>query len=155
MSSKKNRLDERQEQVLLQIEHNGCWIAFWGLAAALIVQQIIFGDDPLRLVGEWIVFLVLALYLGGACIKNGIWDRHLSPKASTNALVSLVAAAACGLLVWIRCTVQFPDKKVGAMAAGIWSSGFIFVLCFAALTVSAKVYKDRQKKMEEEPEEKE
>ena len=40
-----NNLDERQEQVLLRIEHNGCWLAFWGLLAALIAEQFIFGFD--------------------------------------------------------------------------------------------------------------
>ncbi len=29
----KNRLDEMQEQKMLQIEHNACWLAFWGLLA--------------------------------------------------------------------------------------------------------------------------
>ena len=28
---KKSNLDEMQEQELLKIEHNGCWLAFWGL----------------------------------------------------------------------------------------------------------------------------
>ena len=28
----KSNLDERQELKLLKIEHNGCWIAFWGIA---------------------------------------------------------------------------------------------------------------------------
>ena len=28
---KKSNLDEMQEQELLKVEHNGCWIAFWGL----------------------------------------------------------------------------------------------------------------------------
>ena len=28
---KKSNLDEIQEQELLKIEHNGCWLAFWGL----------------------------------------------------------------------------------------------------------------------------
>ena len=31
----KNRLDEMQEQKMLQTEHNACWLAFWGLLAAL------------------------------------------------------------------------------------------------------------------------
>ena len=32
---KKNNLDEMQEQELLKIEHNGCWLAFWGLLAVM------------------------------------------------------------------------------------------------------------------------
>ena len=34
----KNRLDEMQEQKLLKIEHNGCWLAFYGLAAVIMIQ---------------------------------------------------------------------------------------------------------------------
>lgn len=36
---KKNNLDEMQEQELLKIEHNGCWLAFWGLLAVMAVQM--------------------------------------------------------------------------------------------------------------------
>ena len=67
---KKNNLDERQEQKLLQIEHNGCWMAFWMLLASLFVQQMIFGIGEWKYVaGEWIVFMCLALYLCISCIK--------------------------------------------------------------------------------------
>ena len=41
--SKKNNLDEMQEQELLKIEHNGYWLAFWGLLTA-IVAEVIFSD---------------------------------------------------------------------------------------------------------------
>ena len=37
MRRKKSNLDEMQEQELLKVEHNGCWIAFWGLLAAIII----------------------------------------------------------------------------------------------------------------------
>ena len=42
---KKNNLDERQEQTLLHIEKNGCWIAFWGLLAALMIQMISYAGE--------------------------------------------------------------------------------------------------------------
>ena len=32
MRRKKSNLDEMQEQELLKVEHNGCWIVFWGPA---------------------------------------------------------------------------------------------------------------------------
>ena len=38
---RKNNLDEMQEQELLKIEHNGCWLAFWGLLISMIVQSCI------------------------------------------------------------------------------------------------------------------
>lgn len=37
MRRKKINLDEMQEQELLTVEHNGCWIAFWSLLAAIII----------------------------------------------------------------------------------------------------------------------
>ena len=37
MRRKKSNLDEMQEQELLKVEHNGCWIAFWGLLAAIYI----------------------------------------------------------------------------------------------------------------------
>ena len=37
----KSNLDERQEQRLLRIERNGCWLAFWGLLVAMGVQTAI------------------------------------------------------------------------------------------------------------------
>ena len=66
---KLNQLDEMQEQELLKIEHNGCWLAFWMLLAAVIVQSIFFNADLRMLAGEWIIFMVLAFYLAGACIR--------------------------------------------------------------------------------------
>ena len=38
MKNKKSNLDERQEQGLLKIEHNGCWLAFWGLLIAMLFR---------------------------------------------------------------------------------------------------------------------
>ena len=37
----KSNLDERQELKLLKIEHNGCWIAFWGLLIVMAIQMIV------------------------------------------------------------------------------------------------------------------
>ena len=45
MKQWKNNLDERQEQALEKIEGKGCWLAFWGLLIALMVQVIAFGPD--------------------------------------------------------------------------------------------------------------
>ena len=51
---RKNNLDEMQELELLKIEHNGCWIAFWGLIIAIVVQNLTGGAmEPRTLAGEW------------------------------------------------------------------------------------------------------
>ena len=41
MKNTKNNLDERQEQILLKIEHNSFWMAFWLLIAAMLIQEIV------------------------------------------------------------------------------------------------------------------
>ncbi len=146
-----NNLDERQEQVLLRIEHNGCWLAFWGLLAALIAEQFIFGFDFRYIAGEWIVFIVLAIYLVFACVRNGIWDRHLKANPRTNALGSLVAAVAFGVVMFALTSAKFPDKPMGSLAAALIGAVLVFVACFGLLTLSARAYRKRQAQLEEEP----
>lgn len=153
MKSQKSNLDERQEQALLRIEHNGCWLAFWGLLIALMVQQIVFGPDFRCTVGEWIVFMILSLYLGGACLKEGIWDRRLKANPRTNLTASAIAAVVFGGVMFLSIFRRYPEKPVGAAAAGIFSGGMVFVLCLIALTISAAAYRKRLQKMEEEPDE--
>ena len=57
---KKNNLDEMQEQELLKIEHNGCWLAFWGLLAVMAVQMMMRVPGS-QMLGEWIVFMSVIL----------------------------------------------------------------------------------------------
>ena len=90
---KKSNLDEMQEQALLRIEHTGCCLVFWGLLAAMAVQGVM-GAGIRELAGEWIVFMVLALYLVIGCLHHGIWDPKLKPNAKTNFIVSLLAGMA-------------------------------------------------------------
>ena len=147
----KNNLDERQEQTLLRIEHNGCWLAFWGLAAALVVQRIFFDFDFRNLAGECIVFMALALYIAVGCLRQGIWDRYLKPNTSSNVIVSLTAALITGILGFIRTVKSFPDKIAGSLASGIMYAMITFAVCFAVLQLSADFFRKKQAKLEEEP----
>ena len=115
-----NNLDEMQEQELLKIEHNGCWLAFWLLLASMVVQSIFYRTMDFRtLAGEWVVFMVLALYLAFACMRKGIWDRRLGMNARNNLVISLIAGAALGIFqaVMVGKYVQRPD--IAAATAGI------------------------------------
>lgn len=98
MKKQKNQLDEMQEQKLLQIEHNGCWLAFFGLLISLFVQIFLYGRDFKIIAGEWAVFMCLAVYIVVSCLKNGIWDRRMAPVASENLKVSLLAGGICGII---------------------------------------------------------
>ena len=144
---KKNNLDEMQEQELLKIEHNGCWLAFWGLLAVMAIQMVM-GVPGTQMLGEWIVFMVLALYLVIACLRKGIWDRHLKANRKTNLIISLLAGAAAGILITVS-NPYLSEPLDYVLVAGI-SGGFTFVLCFIALSLSTKLYKKRREKLEQE-----
>ena len=128
---KKSNLDEMQEQALLRIEHTGCWLAFRELA------------------GEWIVFMGLALYLAVSCLHKGIWDRKLKANRKTNLIVSLIAGIGVGVfdaVLFLRYDMQWPGLALIAVIPAV----ITFVLCFAALTVSAAIYKKRREKLDRE-----
>lgn len=147
-----NKLDEMQEQKMLKIERNGCWFAFWGLLAVLFIQIIIYGygDESLRyMAGEWMVFMCLALYITIDCLRNGVWDRRLSPTPIVNVCASAIAGVAVGVLNF---TVSYRNyhMPVGAVAAGLIMGIVTMGLCFAALTCCTFLYKKSVKHLERE-----
>ena len=152
MKLPKNNLDERQEQKLLTIERNGCWLAFWGLFLAWAVQLVLFPGEWERFAGEWLVFMVLAAYIGIACMRSGIWDRRLQPKTGTNAIVSAIAGVVAGVLMGVSSFLRY-HKPVGSVAAGLFLAAFCFGLCFGALQLSAAAMRKKQARLEAEPEE--
>ena len=145
---KKNKLDEMQEQKLLKIEHNGMWIAFWGLLAAILFQTIF---EKGNFTGEWIVFMVMSLYTLFACIKNGIWDRRLEPNLKTNLLISIIPSAIVGILIGVSSYLKY-HKSTGSIGAGIFTAIFIFILSFGSLSLFSALYKKRHEKLELEGE---
>ena len=53
--SKKNRLDEMQEQTMRKIESHGFWLLWGSLLAAWIVQTVFGAAD--KAAGEWVLCL--------------------------------------------------------------------------------------------------
>ena len=143
---KRNNLDEMQEQELLKIEHNGCWLAFWGLLLAIIAQAISGKGDPF---GEWILFMVLAIYMGIACMRKGIWDRRLKADRRTNLIVSLVASLAAGLIFGAVALARYHSVS-GAAASFAICFAAVFAGCFLLLSLSAREYKKKLAKLEDE-----
>lgn len=72
--SKKNQLDEMQEQTLRKIESRGFWLMWWGLFAVMIFQLMMQADIS-QVAGEWIVFMAACLYTLGRMPAQ--W--HLGP----------------------------------------------------------------------------
>lgn len=139
----KNNLDEMKELELLKIEHRGMWLAFWGLLASILLQ-IILGFGFRQIMGEWIVFMVLCLYVLVACTRKGIWDRYLKPNIKTNLVLSLIAAAAvCGAAAARGNWAATAALPLGTVILG----AITFGLCFALLTVCGKLYARRKAKL--------
>ena len=148
---KNNKLDEMQEQKLLKIEHNGCWGAFWGLLAAMVIQ-LLTGAEPQAVAGEWLVFMALALYMGVACMHAGIWDRRLSNSWKVNLVISLIAALCVGLFQFAFTYLRY-HEPVGSLWGAAILTGVTFVLCFAAISIAGRITKKRQAALNSEPEE--
>lgn len=59
--SKKNQLDEMQEQTMRKIESHGFWLLWYSLLAAWIVQTVFGAAD--KAAGEWVVFMIGCIYM--------------------------------------------------------------------------------------------
>lgn len=146
----KNNLDEMQEKKLLKIEHNGCWFAFWALLASFFIQQAVFGIENVKyFAGELIVFMCLALYLMGACLRAGIWDRRLKADPKTNLRVSILSAVIGGMVFSIVNYFNFHNLEASVYTFAFMSL-FTFVLIFLALTAASRAYNKRLEKLEEQ-----
>lgn len=150
MRKKKSNLDEMQEQKLLRIEKTGCWFAFWALLISMFVQMGIFGINKFKyFAGEWFVFMILALYLGLSCMKNGIWDRTFQPNGKTNFLLSLGSAVIFGLIFSIVNYMNYDSLEAAAATFAVMAL-ILLISIFLALSLSSAIYKKRIKHLEED-----
>lgn len=152
MKNNRNNLDEMQEQKLLHIEHNGVWLTFWGLLAAILIQMAVYGAEIKAILGEWIVFMCLALYLGIDCLRNGIWDRKLRPEPKMNLGISFIAGLLCGAVFFFISYKNY-GHLIGSICTGVFMLLFTFVLCIIALSVSTSIYKKRLHELENKADE--
>lgn len=150
MKKRKNNLDEMQEQKLMKLEHNTCWLGYWLLVIAILVQLILTGSVE-SIKGELVVLVILCLYLVIGCLRLGIWDRHMEANWKTNLLVSPIPGVIVGVVGVITSIRNFGYY-------GFWTSALIFampfffttVLTFALLSLSTAIYHKRKEKLEEE-----
>ena len=153
MKKRKSKLDEMKEQQLLKIEHNGYWLGFWGLFIVLVLQALYYGPEGWKTyIGEWIVFMCTALYVIVACLKNGIWDRKLSPTPVTNFVSSIIIGVFCGIFQFAVSYRRY-GALAGSIAAGIFQGLLAFAVGLAGFTFLAYLYRKKINKLENEKEE--
>lgn len=145
---KKSNLDEMQEQKLLRIEHTSCWLAFWCLVAAIVIQGFL-GCYLDHILGEVFVLFIICIYMLFGCLKNGIWDRRLKPNWKTNLLCSLIASLFMGVYTYFQ-LIGKVEKPLYLLVTCVIDMGFVFVLCLVALGLCSAVYKKRREKLDKE-----
>ena len=131
-----------QEQKLLKIEHNGMLLAFVALLAAIVIQTIIDIGSFRYIVGEWIVFMVLCIYMLASCLKNGIWDRRLKPNLKTNLLCSLLGGVTIFVVMFLA-FYFFTDTLSTALLVACITGIITFALTIIALSAASAAYKKR------------
>lgn len=149
MKKTKSNLDEMQEQKLLKIEHNGYWLGFWGLLAAILIQSALDPGNIRAMVGEFVVFTLMGAYMVLDCMRNGIWDRKLKPNWQTNLKLSLLAGVLFGVYQAVRVYLRL-HLLLGAAVTLVISAALIFVLCFGGLQIASALTKRRKQHLEDE-----
>ena len=148
--NRKNNLDEMQELKLLKLESRGFWLGFIGLFLSIVVQIVIYGSENTREVyaGEVIVFLCMGIYLIAECLRNDIWDRHLSATPAVNIGLSLLAAAVTGLF---NAIVSYRNYHDATAAFSVFIVYFLMlsIVISVTLTVCSALYRRRRRHLEE------
>ncbi len=148
----KKVIDERQEKKLLEIGSGGFWIAYWILLAVMLVQMAIESIDMNIYIpsfaGEWLVFMIMCVYMVCRCAKNNIWEVKREPSAKANLVYSLIAGAVMGVM-WFIVPYVKSGKLIGSIASGVFIAAVVFGLCMAALSISAASYRRKKRKIEE------
>lgn len=142
-----------QELKLLKIESRGFWLAFFGLFAAVLIQIFLYGSEFTdHAIGEFIIFLVMAVYLICGCLKNGIWDRHLQATPAVNIGCSFLAAALAGLFNAIMSYRNYHSVG-GSIAVFVVYFFMTGIVLSVTLCVCTALYRRKRKQLEEENEE--
>lgn len=150
MKKWKNNLDEMQEQKLMKLEHNTCWLAYWLLIAAILVQYIFTGSMD-AVLGEIVVLLIMCLYLAIGCLRLGIWDRHMKANWKTSLIGSLIAGSVVGLVCLAHSLLAYGYTNFVATAfTFLFPFMFTTILTYGVLSLSVAIYRRRKEKLEQE-----
>ena len=151
MKLRKTNLDEQQERKLLEIESRGCWLVFWGLFIAVLVETLAM-DDIRAFGGELVLLMGLALYLVISCVRAGIWDRRLDMSRKTCLLGSL-SGGLCLAVYGFAHSYMRSHRPLVALCSGVIGGLIVFALIYFTLRLAARATKKRQDALNAEPEE--
>ncbi|HML48804.1 MAG TPA: hypothetical protein PKE04_18850, partial [Clostridia bacterium] len=75
MKKKCTVVDERQRMEMLEVEHQGFWVMFYGLVVLILAQLIFFEPDLKRVAGEGIVLFAGTCVQVVGTLRRGLWDN--------------------------------------------------------------------------------
>ena len=90
--SKKNVLDEMQEQTMSKIERRGFWLMWGGLLAAMVIQQLTGNAE--KATGEGVVFMAGCVYT--CCRVRPEWPVGPPSFFQYGCQCGLFSAGGCG-----------------------------------------------------------
>ncbi len=147
MKTKKNYLDEMQEQKALHIEQRSYQIMFAGLSAAVVIQSAM-GASLREMLPETIILLAVSIYSLIAFIKNGIWDRRFKPNNKTNAVLSVVTGLVMGGVWGVVNYIRY-DSLYNALLTFVMMFLSISLVCYATFWLACTAYKRRSKQLDD------
>ena len=132
--TRKNNLDEMQDQKLLKLEEYGFWVMFWALVLSIVIQLIV-GSSIKEVLGEIIVLLIGSVYISVTTLKNGLWTRTSIPTRKGNALASIIPAVViCAIHIFKMIQNNRMETKqlmiTAAIAAAVYAGCFVILEAF-------------------------
>lgn len=144
-----SQLDEMQQAKLLKINSNGMNLCYIGLLAAILIQWLVKRDFS-AIIGEVIVFYLLMFYITGASIYEGLWSSKVKPSIRSNLLISLIPAAAVGVLLVLRNALSADASTVLSAPVILLLMGIAYALCMAVLSALLCLYNRRRSVLDEQ-----
>ena len=144
-----SQLDEMQQAKLLKINSNGMNLCYIGLLAAILIQWLVKRDFS-AIIGEVIVFYLLVFYITGVSIYEGLWSSKVKPSIRSNLLISLIPAAAVGILLVLRNAQSADASTVLSAPVILLLMGIAYALCMAVLSVLLCLYNRRRSALDEQ-----
>ena len=147
---RRDKLDEQQEQKLLKIESRGLYLAYIGLLVEMVAKMLLTRSAQMP-TGEWILFMLLSVYMIVACTRAGIWDRRLDTSRRTSVIVAGAAALLTGAFMALVVYLRGKDP-LAALAVCALATLVCFVLCYLGQRLGVILVRKRQEKLNAEPE---
>ncbi|MEA4914173.1 MAG: DUF6773 family protein [Christensenella sp.] len=83
--------DERQDFERSIIEHYALWTMFWLLVASIPVQ-LFFLHNPLYILGECAIVIIISLFILISFIKRALWGKYTAPSWKAHVLSGILTS---------------------------------------------------------------